>query len=368
MAQTTVDEWIRVWSDAHHVSTTTWSTYDSHIRNHILPRWTGTALGEVQRMLVKSWANKTLRACLADKSVQDIIILFSTILGEAVDEGLIGANPCRKLRLNFVDSPERPHASGDEVDANAGRMPPTAALMTITAAYTGMRWGELAGLQWRHTHLDDRCRIEIDPEAGALHETHTTLELGPPKTPASVRTVHLPPFLVGLLAEHHEHDLHARFVFTGRDGALQRRSNFRRRFWLPALAGDKELGWAPIQPTMHFHDLRHTHKTWLIEDSVPRVLQLQRLGHKPKDASDRYSHVTQPMIDAMLDALETRWATFGTWTWNDHTGPDPIGNEHVVTDPCSPLLPTTANGPPMKITGRPSSCENTWWAILGSNQ
>lgn len=339
LAQTTVDEWIRVWSDAHHVSTTTWSTYDSHIRNHILPRWTGTALGDVQRMLVKSWANKTLRPSLADKSVQDIIILFSMILGEAVDEGLIGANPCRKLRLNFAGSPERPHASGDEVDAIAGRMPPPAALMTITAAYTGMRWGELAGLQWRHTHLDGDPRIEIDPDTGALHETRTALELGPPKTPASIRTVHLPPFLVGLLAEHREHDHHPRFVFAGRDGALQRRSNFRRRFWLPALAGDEELGWAPVQPTMHFHDLRHTHKTWLIEDGVPRVVQLQRLGHKPKDASDRYSHVTRPMIDAMLTGLETRWAIFGTWSWIDFKGSDPIGNEHVVTDRCSPFAP-----------------------------
>ena len=33
--------------------------------------------------------------------MQDILILFSMILGEAVDEGLIPANPCRKLRISF---------------------------------------------------------------------------------------------------------------------------------------------------------------------------------------------------------------------------------------------------------------------------
>jgi integrase len=33
-----------------------------------------------------------------------------------------------------------------------------------------------------------------------------------------------------------------------------------------------------IRPGMHFHDLRHAHKAWLIEDGVPQVLQHQRLG------------------------------------------------------------------------------------------
>jgi integrase len=84
---------------------------------------------------------------MADKSVQDILVLFSMILGEAVDEGLIGSNPCRKLRISFDERPERPHAATDEVDAMAGRMSPDNGLMTITDAYTGLRWGELAGLQ-----------------------------------------------------------------------------------------------------------------------------------------------------------------------------------------------------------------------------
>jgi len=107
-------------------------------------------------------------------------------------------------------------------------------------------------------------------------------------------------------------------VFTGPDSGLLRRSNFRRRVWLPALEGNEELGWASIQPDMHFHDLRHTHKTWLIEDQVPRVLQLQRMGHKPKDTADLYSHVTQIMVDALLAALQQRWEQYGTWAWSTH--------------------------------------------------
>jgi integrase len=203
LAETTIDEWIRQWSEAHRVADITWATYDSHIRTHILPRWSGTAVGEIARIAVKGWVNKTLRPNMADKSAQDILVLFSMILGEAVDEGLIGSNPCRKLRISFEDRPERPHAATDEVDALAGRMAPDNGLMTITDAYTGLRWGEIAGLQWIRTYLDDDIpHIDIDPKFGALHEVRGRLELGPPKTPASVRTVHLPPFLADELRAH----------------------------------------------------------------------------------------------------------------------------------------------------------------------
>ncbi|MEV6716203.1 tyrosine-type recombinase/integrase [Lentzea sp. NPDC051208] len=322
LSRTTIDEWIRVWSEAHSVAAMTWSTYDSHIRNHILPRWSGTAVGDIERIKVKGWVNKTLRQNLADKSVKDILVLFSMILGEAVEEGLLTLNPCRKLRIAFDEAPERPHASTEEVDALAGRMDPDDGLLTLTAAYTGLRWGELAGLQWIRTYLSSDPRIEVDPKFGALHEVRgRKLELGPPKTPASVRSVHLPPFLVDELLAHRERNLDAQFVFPGARGALRRRSNFRQRVWLPALAGDEKLGWAPLNQEMHFHDLRHTHKTWLIEDDVPRVLRLNRLGHKRKDVDDGYSHVTDLMISRMLAALQSRWETDGGWTWNQSMMP-----------------------------------------------
>lgn len=319
LAETTIDEWIRAWSDAHRVADITWATYDSHIRNHILPRWSGTALGDIARIAVKGWVNKTLRPNMADKSAQDILVLFSMILGEAVDEGLIGANPCRKLRISFEDRPERPHAATDEVDALAGRMSPDNGLMVVTDAYTGLRWGELAGLQWTRTYLDANTpHIDIDPKFGALHEVKGRLELGPPKTAASVRTVHLPPFLADELRAHRDRNPDARFVFTGAGGGLHRRSNFRRRFWLPALAGNRKKGWSPLNQKLHFHDLRHTHETWLIEDRVPRIMRLVRLGHKRKDVDDLYSHVTDQMIEDALQALQQRWEQDGGWTWAEN--------------------------------------------------
>jgi integrase len=60
---------------------------------------------------------------------------------------------------------------------------------------------------------------------------------------------------------------------------------------------------------MHFHDLRHTHKTWLIEDDIPEVAQAKKLGHRLAGVRGIYSHVTPTMIQRIVDALEHRWTT-----------------------------------------------------------
>jgi hypothetical protein len=52
-------------------------------------------------------------------------------------------------------------------------------------------------------------------------------------------------------------------------------------------------------PGRAFHDLRHTHETWQIEDEVPQVLQHQRLGHKMA----RISYVTPAMLSPFAPTL-----------------------------------------------------------------
>ncbi len=159
-------------------------------------------------------------------------------------------------------------------------------------------------------------------------------------TPASARTVHLPSFLVAGLREHRRRHPDERFVFTGADGGLLRRSNFRRRAWLRALAGNRELGEKPTLPGFHFHDLRHTHKTWLIEDCIPEVVQHKRLGHKLGGARGIYSHVTPAMIDQLLTALQQRRERQG----GANPG-DPYRPSSVVNINCSQTAPIDAEQP-----------------------
>ncbi|GIH19348.1 hypothetical protein [Rugosimonospora africana] len=58
---------------------------------------------------------------------------------------------------------------------------------------------------------------------------------------------------------------------------------------------------------MHFHDLRHTQKTWLIEGDIPEIAQAKRLGRRIPGVRGIYSHVTPAMQQRTTQALQHRW-------------------------------------------------------------
>jgi integrase len=80
-----------------------------------------------------------------------------------------------------------------------------------------------------------------------------------------------------------------------------------RRVFGPAVNGNPRTNHPPVIAGMHVHDLRHTHKTWLIEDDIPEVAQAERLGHRLPGVRGIYSHVTPAMQQRIVDALQRRW-------------------------------------------------------------
>jgi integrase len=318
-ARTTVGEWSVQWVPTLDVDVRTEENYRAYMRNHILPRWQATPLGEVRALAVTTW-RKQLRARLAASTVAGITTVFSMMLDDAVDERLISANPVHRRRRrgrrrdHAPAATERVWALPEQViriaDHAAMLGGPSAGLLMITAAWTGCRWGELAGLQRDQLRLDphyDRGVLVVDPDTGALHESGSELWLGPPKTPASARTITLPPFLVALLREQLA-ETSSEFVFSSRRGCRLRRSTFDRRVLRPAADGDPRKEMEPVRPGLTFHGLRHSHKTWLIADGIPEIAQARRLGHHLSNRLvETYSHVAPEVEHRVLSALEQRW-------------------------------------------------------------
>jgi integrase len=72
-------------------------------------------------------------------------------------------------------------------------------------------------------------------------------------------------------------------------------------------AGNPNAGIPAIIRGPHFHDLRRSHKTWLVEDGVPEIAQSKRLGHRVAGVPGIYSHVSAAVEQRLVDALKTRW-------------------------------------------------------------
>ena len=65
--------------------------------------------------------------------------------------------------------------------------------------------------------------------------------------------------------------------------------------------------WLPLIERLTPHGLRHSHKTWMLEDAIPEVLQAERLGHTVPGIRGVYSHVSESMRDDLKAKLQRRW-------------------------------------------------------------
>ncbi|TDC86498.1 tyrosine-type recombinase/integrase [Actinomadura sp. 7K507] len=315
-ARTNLAEWAQTWRHSHPVAPSTRAKYDHYLDAHIVPAFGDVGLDAIRRMAVKQWAQE-LSARYAPSTVSGIVTLLSIVLTEAVEERMIAHNPIQGLRLGHLAfhhdraGKSRPVPTAEQVGRICERVRQRGGrnmeIMVITAAWTGMRWGELAGLARGNCRTSDGY-IQIDPEVGALHEVGAQLWLGPPKSPAAARRIDLPPFLTELLEEAmsgHDHDQ----VFVAPQGGWLRRSHFARRIWRPVCDGAPGPSGEdpPILTGTVFHGLRHHHKTVLDELDLPEVIKHERMGHKMKGIQGVYSHVTDAMRKRVVTRLQRRW-------------------------------------------------------------
>lgn len=197
----------------------------------------------------------------------------------------------------------------DQVERLTEGIHPAFRALVYSAVYLGCRWGELVGLKRANLNLLKR-EVRI---VGSLEEVNG----GPryveeTKTSASRRTLSIPPFLTEELSLHFQRAPESAFVFTAAKGALLRRSNFRKRYWKPA------VNRAELDSELRFHDLRHSCASILIASGAhPKEIQA-RLGHASITTTlDRYGHLF-PSLGSQLDeslevalreARSARWAS-----------------------------------------------------------
>jgi integrase len=240
----TLNTWLPRWWTTLDLDEVTLDNYHYLVDRHIGPRFGTDPLHDILASDVNQWSTDLHAAGYEHSTVEGIIGLLSRILADAVDDGLLPANPVHRHHRRGKRAFRIPHemlwATPEEVLRGAQQAEQlrdrASAVLIVTTAWTGCRWGEMAALQRRNTHLDDRVII-IDPKIGALKETSHRQWLGPPKTPASARTITLPAFLA-ILLKHHLDTHDSPFVFHNETGGYLWRHSWRSRTFNPAFDGN----------------------------------------------------------------------------------------------------------------------------------
>jgi integrase len=159
-------------------------------------------------------------------------------------------------------------------------------LLLETAIRTGLRLGELLGLQWR----------DLDLKQGILQVRRQWTRDGTysePKTPAAIRLVPLAAEMVKKLAEHKlaaDYSADDEPVFASSTGLPLNHRNVAQRGFEAAA---KQAGLiADGQPRVTFHDLRHAFASIMIERGLSSTVLARVLGHRDATTTERkYVHL-----------------------------------------------------------------------------
>ena len=255
--------------------------YTSLLERQILPTFEDVALKAITSEDVRDWYSEldrtrpTLRA--------HSYALLRTILGTAVDDEKIPANPChiRGAGSSRTVVKIKPATLG-QLAALVAAMPQRYKAMTLLSAWCGLRFGEVVELR----------RKDLDLTNGVLHIRRGVVRsggkviVGTPKSAAGVRDVAIPPHLVPTLREH------VNGCVRGRDGLL-----------FPAVDGVSHLAPSTLhrvfykareaagRPDLRWHDLRHTGAVLAAATGATLAELMGRLGHSTPTAALRYQHV-----------------------------------------------------------------------------
>jgi len=263
---------------------TTQDRYRSVIANYLAPTFGNLCLRDLTPLTLQRYFSGLSASPLAHESKDKIRDVLSSILGSAVQYGLLVKNPVEGIRMPAEKRGKRrtkPHVTPEQFEQLVNAIVEPYSTMLFVAVWTGLRISELIGLRWEDVQADS---LTID-------ERCCRGDWGAPKSEASNATIGVEPCVIErinrlklltvevkagrglrrykLVKSSAPSDLVFHSVQTG---AAMRDNNILSRHIKPAA---RKLG----LPWVNWRCLRTSHATWMIE-----------AGANPKDVQGQMRH------------------------------------------------------------------------------
>ena len=298
----TLSEWLDHWLDEIIVRTVRPSTlngYRSYADHYIKPYLGGKQISKITPADVQKLYNKLKEHGrvhehpryghqLSDSMVHSIHAMLHSAMNAAEQAHLIVKNPTENVSVPKPSNPPKQILNDAQLDRFLEEIKKDKLWYDFfyTELTTGLRVGELCGLQWQ----------DFDEESGTLSirrtihvETGGRLSAGATKTGRGNRKILLPPSTAQLLRARKKLSL-TEWIFPHLlkpELPTNPRTAYHR---LKLLLQQADL------PGIRFHDLRHTFATHALASGVDAKTLSGILGHsKASFTLDTYTHVTGDM-------------------------------------------------------------------------
>jgi integrase len=294
----TVAEYLRSWLDgAAKVSPKTLERYGELAAQQVIPHLGALKLQKLRPEHVEQWHGTLLKAGLAPRTVGHAHRLLVRVLGYAVENGTLARNVAVIRKPPKVEEQELEILTANQIAEVRTKLAGHTLLPIVELALaTGMRRGELLGLQWGDLDLD-KATLRVER---SVEETRAGLRLKPPKTRRGRRSVTLGEGAVSMLRAHRAKQLELRLalglgkitdstlVLNTVEGELLRPRNITK-------------AWSRAVPDKTFHSLRHARASMLINAGVDIITVSRRLGHSAAAITlDVYGHLIEGADAAWL--------------------------------------------------------------------
>ena len=292
----TVDACMKRWLEEEllgSIKASSYQTYLSTYRKHISPRLGRLLLSQLTPDALRQFMDDLVETGLAGSTVKGICRLLSAGMRYAQEEGLIARNPCKKLHFRRDDAEPQRVLTADERESVCRAAKSRGDLPVLLGAYTGMRLGEICALRWSDVDWN-RGTVSVCRTAQRIRRGSrgTVLCVGSPKSIQSRRVIHVPAFILEMLRQA-QSGAASDYIFGSVNRPAEPRT-VQRRF--KAMLNRLGISGA------HFHTLRHSFATHLMELGVDVKTISTLLGHSSaKITLDFYAH---SMMDAQRTAVE----------------------------------------------------------------
>ena len=314
------------WMDSHvrlNLKRSTVESYEGLLNFHLVPRFGRRPITAISRKDVKAYlAELVAQGKLARNTIRNIFATLRAMLAQAVEDGLLDANPALALgRLNKPSNQARKaefltRHEAERFLAAANEHCPGRYPLFLTALRAGLRQGELVGLQWDDIQFGE---TEDDPNRYLLIRHNIVRGEGTSPKNKKPRRVDLSRELrQALMALKDERIFEAvgrgafdeqgqprisKFVFPSETGGALDPRNLYHRDFLPCLeaAGLRRIT---------FHALRHTFASLLIQSGASLAYVKEQMGHSSIQVTvDIYGHLIPGGNIQWIDCLDVRTST-----------------------------------------------------------
>jgi integrase len=286
------ETWVKSYAEMN-LKPSTLTLYQIILDKHLIKEWGDYQLDSIKTAQIQMYASERLKKVSA-KTVRNEIALLKQMFKHAHQWGYVKLNHAEHAKRPRIEKKEIEILEPEETERLLEHTTDAYRMAFKTAIMTGMRAGELWGLQWG----------DIDWNAGQIYVRRSLWggNFQSPKSKTSIRKIDIPSSLLlelkkwKLACPVSEDDL----VFPNTDGTISIHNTVLKSHFQPAL---RRAGLRHVS----FHSLRHSNASMRIQAGQNIKYLSTQLGHSSINITmDRYGHLFNDLdfTKRQVDLLE----------------------------------------------------------------